>query len=62
MDIVGPLTLSSLDLSLSSSYTTSCRNSRLVVYDADLKWVTNTKKDMLLLEQFHANFHSKGIK
>ena len=36
-----------------------CRNSRLAVDEDDLKCVANEKKILLLLKQFHENFHSK---
>ena len=50
------LNLSSLNLPLSSSSTTSrelLRNSRLVVDEDDLKWVTNKGEILLLLKLFH---------
>ena len=36
-----------------------CRNSRLVVDEDDLKWVTIEKNIVLFLKQFHENCHSK---
>ena len=53
--IVLASTISRLNLSLSSSHTTSpncCRTSRLVVDEYALKWLSNEKKILLLLKQF----------
>ena len=57
-----PLTLSSLNLLLSFhplQAANCCRNSRLSVDENDLQWVTNEKKILLLLRQFHANCRSE---
>ena len=51
------LTLSSLNLPLSSSSTAS----RLVA-DEDLKWVKNKQTILLLLKKSHENFHSENEK
>ena len=36
-----------------------CRNSRLVVDEDDLKWVTDEQNIQLFLKQFQENFRSK---
>ena len=36
-----------------------CRNSRLVVDENDLKWVTNEKNILLFLKQSHEDIRSK---
>ena len=59
--MISTLTLSILNLPLSSSSTTS-RNSRLVVDEDDLKWVAIEKNILLLLEQFHENFRCKPLR
>ena len=55
------LNRSSLNLSLSSSSTTSREflNSRFIVDEYDLKWVKKERKCHVLVEQFHGNFRSK---
>ena len=54
------LTLSGLNLPLSSSSTTS-RESRLVVDEEDLMWFKNYRKSHELVNQFHKNFRSKTL-
>ena len=56
------LTLSNLNLPLSPhplQAANCCRNSRLVVDEDDLKWVTNLRKLLCIVNQFHGHFHSK---
>ena len=50
------LTLSILNLLLSSSPTTSRRNSRLVVNEDDLMWVKSDENCRVLVKQFHGKF------
>ena len=51
------LTLSNLNLPLSSSSTVS-----QLVADEDLKWVKNKQTILLLLKKSHENFHSENGK
>ena len=63
------LTLSNLDLRLSSASTTNhellsqfstcCHNSRLVADEDALMWFKNEGNYHVLVNQFHGNFHSK---
>ena len=55
-----PLTLSILNLLLSSSPTTS-RESRLVVNEDDLMWVKNDENCHVLVKQFHGKFILKPL-
>ena len=57
-------TLSSLNLPLSSSSTTSrefCRNTRLVMDEDDLMWVKIKENCHVLISQFHGNFDYKTL-
>ena len=56
------LTLSNLNLPLYPhplQAANCCRNSRLVVDEDELKWVTNEKNILLFLKKYHINLRSK---
>ena len=62
--VLDVLTLSSLNLTLSSSSTTSrdrSLNSRFVVDEDDLKWLKIKENCNVLVNQFRGNLHSEAL-